>query len=133
VIVIVADVVVLPAASVATTVSVWVPSATPVLMAQEKVYGDDLSIASCLVPSKKVTDAIPEGDPDPVPRSVALADSVTLVPRWTVTPLAGLVIDTVGAAASIRTVRLEPALWLPAASTAIALIVLVWEIGNGPV
>jgi hypothetical protein len=129
----VADVVLLPAASVATTLSVWVPSATPVLMAHEKEYGDDLSIVSCLVPSKKVTDAMPEAAPDPVARSVAVADNVTLVPRWTVTPLAGLVIDTVGAAASMRTVRLEAVLWLPAPSTAIALIVVVWEIGNGPV
>ena len=47
---------------------------------------------------------MPEGDPDPVARSVALADTVTLVPRWSVDPLAGLVIDTVGAAASMRTV-----------------------------
>jgi hypothetical protein len=131
--VIVADVVLLPAASVATTWSVWVPSATLLLIFHEMEYGDDLSIASCLVPSKKVTDAMPEGAPDPVPRSVALADTVTIVPRWSVNPLTGLVIDTVGAAASMRTVRLEAELWLPAPSTAIALIVVVWEIGNGPV
>ena len=64
---------------------------------------------------------------------MALAATVTFVPRRTVDPLVGLVIDTVGAATSICTVRLEAELWLPAVSTAIALIMVVWETVNGPV
>ena len=62
-----------------------------------------------------------------------VADTVTFAPRATDEPLAGAVSDTVGAAASIRTVRLKAALWLPAWSTAIALIVVVWEIVKGAV
>jgi hypothetical protein len=76
---------------------------------------------------------MPEGAPVPVPTSVAVADTVTLAPRATHDPLAGAVSDTLGAAASIRTVRFRPAPWLPARSTAIALIVVVWEIVKGPV
>ncbi len=44
----------------------------------------------------KVTLPIPEGVPDPVPRSVALAATLTFVPCVKLDPLAGDVIETVG-------------------------------------
>jgi hypothetical protein len=45
-------VVLLPAASMATALSVWVPSATLLAMVHEMEYGDDESVPSCLVPSR---------------------------------------------------------------------------------
>ena len=43
---------------------------------------------------------MPDGLPEPVPRSVALAVTVTFAPLVTLDPLAGDVIETAGAAAS---------------------------------
>jgi hypothetical protein len=47
-----ADVVVLPATSVATAVSVWLPTAVVPGTNHEIEYGDVVSVASSLVPSK---------------------------------------------------------------------------------
>ena len=96
------DVVVLPALSVATAVSVCVPFAT-LFVFQVYVYGVDVSVVSFVVPSRKnATVAMPDGAADPVPRSVAVAESPTLVFCAKLDPLAGCVIETVGAAASMR-------------------------------
>lgn len=99
----VADVAELPAASVATTVSPCVPRTTLEVF-QVSAYGLVVSVPRLLVPSrKKATLVSPEGAPEPVPRSVAVAMTVTLVPRVKLDPAAGEVIEAVGAAASTRT------------------------------
>ena len=46
------DVVLLVATSAATALSVWEPIATLLLTFQETEYGDDVSVPSCLVPSR---------------------------------------------------------------------------------
>jgi hypothetical protein len=64
-------------------------------------YGLLVSVFSTVVPSRrKVTFATPDDVPEPVPRSAALAVTVTLVPRVKLDPEEGAVIETVGAAAS---------------------------------
>ena len=99
----VAEVTELPAASVATTVSPCVPGATFEVF-QESEYGLVASVPRLLVPSrKKATLVSPEGAPEPVPRSVAVAVTVTLVPRVKLDPAVGEVIEAVGVAASTRT------------------------------
>src|SRR6266700_6265287 len=133
VMVIAAEVVELPATSVATAVSLCVPLVTP-LVFQLKEYGLLVSVASTVVPSRwNVTLAIPDGAPDPVPRSVAPAVTVTLVPCVTLVPEAGEVIETVGAAASIWITCDLTASLLPAVSTEKYLTVVVRATVNGPV
>src|SRR5260370_40847657 len=108
-----AEVVELLAASVATAVSVWVPFVT-LLVFQVIEYGLVVSVASCFVPSrKKVTLATPDAAPEPVPRSVALALTVTLVPWVKLDPEAGARIEAVGGAASLRTCWGLTGSWLP--------------------
>src|SRR5438445_4522135 len=113
-----AEVAVLPAASRATAVSVWVPFGARVVV-QATVYGGALTSAPRLVPSSlNCTPATPT-------LSEALADTVTV--PVTVAPLAGAVKETAGGVVSFATVTLTAAAVaaLPVASRATA--VKEWE------
>ncbi len=82
---------VFPAASRATAMRVWAPSATKVVF-QEIEYGEAVTAAPRFVPSSV------NWTPTTPTLSVALAETVT-VPT-TVTPAAGAVIETVGGVTS---------------------------------
>ena len=111
-----AEVVVFPAASVATAVSLCVPAVVPWVF-QLNEYGLAVSVARFLVPSrKKVTLVRPDAAAEPVPPSAAVAVTVTLVPRVKLDPAEGAVMETVGAAASTRICCDLVASRLPAAS-----------------
>ena len=102
VMVIAAEVAVLPAASVATAVSWCVPLVTFEVF-QLSEYGLVVSVPRLLPSRKKATLVRPDAAPEPVPWSDALALTVTLVPRVKLDPETGAVIATAGVAASIRT------------------------------
>src|SRR5947207_8015044 len=111
-----AEVVVFPATSVATAVSVCWPLAI-LFVFQLFWYGADGSLPR-LVPSRKnSTFAMPDGAPVPVPKSVAVAVMVTLQPWLMLDPPAGTVIETDGAAPSIWITWVLTASVLPALST----------------
>ena len=111
------DVVVLPAASRATAVSVWLPLVT-VVESQVSVYGVAVSSAPRLTLSSL------NCTPTTAMLSAAVADTVTALPETV--PAAGAVIETVGAVVSLLTVTATPVevVVFPAASRATA--VSVW-------
>ena len=113
-----ADVVVLPAASRATAVSVWLPLVAVVVF-QVTAYGDAVSSAPRFAPSSL------NWTPTTPTLSDAVADTARVVPD-TVAPPAGAVTDTVGGVVSLLTVTVTPAdvVVFPAASRATA--VSVW-------
>ena len=82
------EVVVLPAASLAVAVRVWVPLVVRVVF-QEMEYGLEVSSALRLAPSSL------NWTPTTPTLSEALADTVTAVPE-TVAPLVGAVMEAVG-------------------------------------
>ena len=127
-----AEVVVFPATSVATAVSVWVPTAL-LFGVQVRVYGVDVSVPNEFPSRRNRTLAIPEGVPGDVPRSVAVAVRVILVPLLNELLFDGAVSETVGAAASIRTDCVFTPSFLPATSLEKNLTVDVEAIVNGPV
>jgi len=76
------DAVELPARSTAMAVSVCCPTDVRRVF-QLNWYGAVASVARSVVPSRrKVTWATPEGAPEPVPLSAALAVTGTVAPRW---------------------------------------------------
>src|SRR5712692_1069609 len=87
-----AEVAVFPAASRATAVRVWAPSATKVVF-QEIEYGVEVTSAPKLTPSSL------NWMPTTPTLSEAVAETVTAVPE-TVAPLAGAVTETVGGVVS---------------------------------
>src|SRR6266545_4752739 len=117
-----ADVGALPAASRATAVSVWEPSAA-VVVSQETLYGLAVTSAPRFAPSSL--------NWTPTTPALSEALALTVVVPLTVAPLLGVVIATVGAALSTVTVTALLVVVLPAASRATA--VSVWEPLAAPV
>lgn len=77
-----ADVVAFWATSVATAVRVCRAIRVWPWVFHVNWYGELVSVARTVVPSSRnVTPAIPDGAPDPVPASVALAATDTVAPR----------------------------------------------------
>jgi hypothetical protein len=107
----------LPAPSVAFALNEWLPSATFVEF-QEKLYGADVKVETIVPSTLRTTDFTP---------TLSEAFTLTLTVPDTVDPLAGDVIDTVGAVTSAETTFCETEMLLvallPAASLAIATIV----------
>src|SRR5687767_8792881 len=113
-----ADVVLLPAASRATALSVWVPAAA-VAVFQTKLWGAVVTSDPRLVPfSLNCTPATP---------TLSIADATSAIEPETVNPVVGDVMEMTGATLSMFTVTvmLADVVLLPAASRAIA--VRVWE------
>jgi hypothetical protein len=101
----------LPAASRARADNVWVPGVTAVVF-QDLEYGAAVSSVPSEAPSKR------NCTPATATLSLAVAETVTVPVR--LAPLAGAVIETVGAVVSfaIVTVTTVVVVWLPAASRA---------------
>ncbi len=75
---------------------------------------------------------MPDAAPDPVPTSAAVAEIVTFVPWVKLDPVTGCVIETVGAAVSIRTSCDLTASAFPAMSREKNFTVAVWDTVNDP-
>ena len=106
----------LPAASRATALSVCGPFVA-VAVFHATLYGELVSSAARLAPSSL--------NCTPLTPTLSAALAVTLIEPWTVAPLAGAVIETVGLVRSLLTVTLMvvAVVVLPAASRATALSV----------
>jgi len=128
-----AEVAELPATSVLTAVNVCCPKEV-FRVFQLNWYGEAVTVDRVVVPSRmNTTLATPDGAPVPVPLSVALPLTVTLVPRLKDDASGGAVMLTVGGAESIWISCDLGCSVLPATSVEAKLTIVVCETGNGAV